>query len=65
MIDRHGTRGVFIGRLITVARTLISIPAGTIGMKFIPYTIYSILGISIWNLVFIYAGYAFGYLFLK
>lgn len=64
-IDRHGTRGVFIGRLIPVARTLISIPAGTIGMKFIPYTIYSILGISIWNLVFIYAGYAFGYLFLK
>lgn len=64
-IDRHGNSGIFIARLIPVARTLISIPAGTLRMKFIPYTLYSIGGIAIWNLVYIYAGYFFGYLFLK
>lgn len=63
--DRHGNKGVFIARLIPVARTLISLTVGTIRMNFISFTIYSTLGIAIWNLVFIYAGYAFGYLFLK
>lgn len=61
--DRHGNKGVFIARLIPVARTLISLTAGTLRMNVIPFTLYSIMGIIIWNFVFIYAGYAFGYLF--
>lgn len=62
--DRHGNKGIFISRLIPVARTLISLTAGTLHMKVIPFTMYSTMGIVIWNFVFIYAGYAFGYLFL-
>lgn len=63
--DQHGNKGVLIARLIPVARTLISLTVGTVRMNFISFTLYSIFGIVIWNLVFIYAGYAFGYLFLK
>ncbi|MBQ1769904.1 MAG: DedA family protein [Turicibacter sp.] len=61
--EKHGSKGVFIARLIPVARTLISLTVGTMRMNFLSFTIYSILGITIWNSVFIYAGYAFGYLF--
>ena len=63
-IDRYGNKGVFISRLIPVARTLISIISGTFDMDFIKFVFYSTLGITIWNSVFIYAGYAFGYLFI-
>ncbi len=63
--DKHGNKGVFIARLIPVARTLVSLTVGTIRMNFISFSLYSIFGIVIWNLVFIYAGYACGYLFLK
>ena len=61
--EKHGSKGVFIARLIPVARTLISLTVGTMRMNILSFTIYSILGITIWNSVFIYAGYAFGYLF--
>jgi len=61
--EKHGNKGVFIARLIPVARTLISLTVGTMRMNFVSFTLYSILGITIWNSVFIYAGYAFGYLF--
>ena len=61
--EKHGNKGVFIARLIPVARTLISLTVGTVRMNFVSFTLYSIIGITIWNSVFIYAGYAFGYLF--
>ena len=53
----HGDKGVFIARLIRVV--------GTVRMNLLTFTIYSTVGILIWNFAFIYAGYAFGYLFLK
>lgn len=61
----HGDKGVFIARLIPVARTLVSLTVGTVRMNLLTFTIYSTVGILIWNFAFIYAGYAFGYLFLK
>ena len=64
-MDRYGNVGIAIARVIPVARTLISLVAGTFNVKFIKFTLYSIIGITIWNFIFIYAGYAFGYLFLK
>ena len=63
--DKHGSKGVFIARLIPVARTLVSLTVGTVRMNFLTFTIYSVFGITIWNLIFIYMGYAFGYFFLK
>lgn len=63
--EQHGNKGVLIARLIPVARTLISLTVGTVRMNFISFTVYSTIGIAVWNLVFIYAGYACGYLFLK
>lgn len=59
-LRRKGYIGVFISRLIPVARTIIAIPAGVLKMNFLKYTIYSACGIFIWNGVFISAGYILG-----
>ena len=59
-LRRRGATGVFIGKLVPVMRTLISIPAGMISMEFGRYTVSSALGVLIWNTVFIGAGYFMG-----
>lgn len=59
-INKYGNKGIFISRLIPVARTLISLVAGTVRMKLRSFTFYSAIGIIIWNAGFIFAGYLLG-----
>ena len=60
MLREKGCIGVFISKLLPMVRTIISIPAGMVKMDFMKYTVSSALGIFIWNLVFVGAGYFFG-----
>lgn len=60
-----GNMGVFISKLIPMARTIISIPAGVLKLNFRKYTMYSALGILIWNGTFMGAGYLFGDVVIK
>ena len=60
MLREKGGMGVFVSKLLPMVRTIISIPAGMVRMEFIKYTLSSVLGIFIWNLVFVGAGYFFG-----
>ena len=60
MLREKGSMGVFISKLLPMVRTIISIPAGMVQMNFVKYTVSSVLGIFLWNLVFIGAGYYFG-----
>lgn len=53
----HGVISTFVGRLITVIRQLISIPAGIAGMKLLPFTLFTFLGATIWNCVLAFLGY--------
>lgn len=59
-IDRKGCIGVFLAKLIPMIRTIVSIPAGVIQMNLGKYVISSTLGIFVWNLVFVGAGYLLG-----
>ena len=59
-IQEKGCIGIFISKLIPMVRTLISIPAGIVKMNFGKYVISSTLGVMVWNLVFVGAGYFFG-----
>ena len=53
----HGAISTFVGRLITVIRQLISIPAGLSKMRILPFTLYTFLGATIWNCVLALLGY--------
>lgn len=48
-----------------MVRTLISIPAGVLKMEFIKYSIASFLGVTLWNTLFVGAGYIIGEPILK
>ncbi|GAA0865516.1 DedA family protein [Paraclostridium tenue] len=56
-IKKYDKSSIMISRLIPVARTFISIIAGVIKMNIIAFIIYSTIGISLWNLILISAGY--------
>ncbi len=59
-VKERGNFGVFISKLIPVARTLVSIPAGVFKLNFLSFVVYSALGIFFWNTAFISAGYFLG-----
>ena len=60
MIRKKGAYGVFVSKLVPMLRTLISIPAGIVGLDFTSYTVSSLLGVFVWNLMFVGAGYFCG-----
>jgi membrane protein DedA with SNARE-associated domain len=53
---RHGTKAVFLGRLVPGIRTLISLPAGVNNMPLAPFVIYSTLGTTLWTCFLTFAG---------
>ncbi len=59
-VREKGCVGIFVSKLIPMIRTLISIPAGVSRMNLIRYTVSSALGILVWNMAFVGAGYFLG-----
>jgi membrane protein DedA with SNARE-associated domain len=45
---KFGSFGVFASRFLPVVRHLIGIPAGIVGMNYIYYSIYTLLGSALW-----------------
>jgi membrane protein DedA with SNARE-associated domain len=58
--ERYGTLAVFLGRLTPVVRSFISIPAGVLGSRLVPYTLLTLAGSAIWCFGFAGAGWALG-----
>jgi len=58
--DRHGAKAVFFGRMLPIFRSLISIPAGITRLNLLLFALLTFLGSSIWNSVFVVAGYVLG-----
>jgi membrane protein DedA with SNARE-associated domain len=48
LFDRHGTRAVFLARLMPLARTFVSLPAGHSRVSIWPFTAMTVLGCAIW-----------------
>ncbi|SDG25391.1 membrane protein DedA, SNARE-associated domain [Lentzea fradiae] len=57
---RHGTKAVFLGRMVPLFRSFISLPAGVERMNFPKFLALTTAGSLIWNTVFVGAGYALG-----
>lgn len=64
-LREKGYTGILISKLIPMARTVISIPAGVLKLNFFKYSAYATLGIFIWNTVLISSGYFLGEELLK
>lgn len=58
--DKYGSWTVFLGRMIPIFRSLISLPAGVTRMNLAKFTALTAAGSAIWNTVLISAGYALG-----
>lgn len=60
LIRKKGCIGIFFSKLIPMVRTIISIPAGVLKINIWEYIVSSTLGILVWNLFFVGAGYYLG-----
>lgn len=60
MFNRHGELTVFIGRILPVVRTFISLPAGIARMNPVKMSIYTIAGALPWCLMLILVGQKLG-----
>lgn len=55
---RRGAAAVFVGRLLPVVRTFISLPAGVAEMRIAPFALLTLLGSLPWTYALAAAGYA-------
>ena len=58
--ERRGQSAVFVGRLLPVIRTFISLPAGVVRMGFWRFTLYTVLGCLPWCLALTWIGALLG-----
>ena len=55
--ERHGIAFVLLGRLIPTVRSLVSIPAGLLDMRFRNFVVASTIGTALWTSLLAIAGY--------
>jgi membrane protein DedA with SNARE-associated domain len=55
-LERYEKGGVFFARLLPVVRHLIGIPAGVVRMRFLPYSVWTIVGSALWCTVLAWFG---------
>tara|TARA_B100000745_G_C20058161_1_gene360962 strand:- start:28 stop:729 length:702 start_codon:yes stop_codon:yes gene_type:complete len=58
--NKYGEWAVFVGRLLPVVRTFISIPAGLARMNLWRFSVYTFAGSFIWSLGLAYGGFLLG-----
>ncbi|MFF5921089.1 DedA family protein [Streptomyces flavochromogenes] len=58
--SKHGTKAVFLGRMVPIFRSLISVPAGVERMPMPLFVMLTTLGSLVWNSVLVMAGYWLG-----
>lgn len=56
VLERQGMRAVFIARLLPVARTFVSLPAGARRLPMIPFIALTTAGCALWALAFLLLG---------
>jgi membrane protein DedA with SNARE-associated domain len=56
MLDRRGTRAVLIARLLPLARTFVSLPAGARRIPLIRFIVLTTVGCALWAIAFTLAG---------
>lgn len=60
IFNKYGAATVFVGRILPVIRTFISLPAGIARMDIKKFTLYTALGCLPWTLILAYLGVILG-----
>lgn len=60
LFRKYGSSIIFIGRNIPIIHSLVSVPAGIAKVSKKTYTIYTLIGICTWTLIFMGVGMFFG-----
>ena len=60
LLDRYGTRAVFTARLLPLARTFVSLPAGARRVRLIPFITLTTIGCALWATAFVLTGLIVG-----
>jgi membrane protein DedA with SNARE-associated domain len=60
LFGRFGSWLVFLGRMLPTVRTVISIPAGLVHMRFVRFLIWSTIGTAGWSALLAIAGFILG-----
>lgn len=58
--ERYGEPVVLFGRMAPMVRSLVSIPAGLVGMDLARFSLYTTLGAALWSLLLAWAGRMLG-----
>jgi membrane protein DedA with SNARE-associated domain len=56
LLERQGTRAVFVARLLPLARTFVSLPAGARHVPLIPFIALTTIGSALWAVAFVLTG---------
>ena len=60
LFERHGGKVVLLARCVPFLRSVVSIPAGVLGMPVLRFTVLTAIGSGVWNAVFIALGWWLG-----
>jgi membrane protein DedA with SNARE-associated domain len=60
LLDERGLRAVFIARLLPLARTFVSLPAGARRVPLGPFVVLTTLGCALWAVLFVLVGLVSG-----
>ncbi len=58
--ERHGSAFVLVGRVVPTARSLISVPAGLLDMRFRSFFLASLIGTALWTAMLAFLGAQLG-----
>ena len=60
LFERHGSKVVLLARCVPLLRSVVSIPAGIVGMPLWRFAALTALGSGVWNAVFVWLGWTLG-----
>lgn len=55
--ERHGGKTVFVFRFMPLGRTIISLPAGLMGMSLTRFVLFTAAGSAVWNVILVGMGF--------
>ncbi len=60
VFQRHGRKVVLLARCVPFLRSVVSIPAGVVGMRLVTFVTLTTIGSGVWNAAFIALGWTLG-----